>query len=107
MFEGDGSMPVLRKRLGASIVLTLLSIVSIILLLPTSKVSTRLQEIALGTSIDGSLWHWSASYEEAEEDLGGEGTRLVIFGDSWVDDIHEGGQEGKGKSWADYLCEEV
>jgi len=107
MFEGDGSMPVLRKRLGASIVLTLLSIVSIILLLPTSKVSTRLQEIALGTSIDGSLWHWSATYEESVEDLGGAGTRLVVFGDSWVDDIHEGGQEGKGKSWADYLCEEV
>ena len=100
-------MPALRKRLGASIVLTLLSLVSIFLLLPTSRVSTRLQKIALGTTIDGSLWSWSSSYEEVEEDLGGEGTRLVIFGDSWVDDTIESGQDGKGKSWADYLCEEV
>jgi hypothetical protein len=107
MFVGAGSMPALRKRLGASIVLTLLSLVSIFLLLPTSRVSTRLQKIALGTTIDGSLWSWSSSYEEVEEDLGGEGTRLVIFGDSWVDDTIESGQDGKGKSWADYLCEEV
>src|ERR1700693_1285585 len=107
MFAGAGSMPALRKRLGASIVLTLLSLVTIILLLPTSRVSTRLQKIALGTTIDGSLWSWSSSYEEVEEDLGGEGTRLVIFGDSWVDDTIENGQGGKGKSWADYLCEEV
>jgi hypothetical protein len=107
MFADAGSMPALRKRLGASIVLTLLSLVSIFLLLPTSRVSTRLQKIALGTTIDGSLWSWSSSYEEVEEDLGGEGTRLVIFGDSWVDDTIESGQDGKGKSWADYLCEEV
>jgi hypothetical protein len=107
MLADAGSMPALRKRLGASIVLTLLSLVSIFLLLPTSRVSTRLQKIALGTTIDGSLWSWSSSYEEVEEDLGGEGTRLVIFGDSWVDDTIESGQDGKGKSWADYLCEEV
>jgi hypothetical protein len=107
MFDGGDSMPALRKRLGASIVLTLLSLVSIILLLPTSRVSTRLQKIALGTTLDGSLWSWSSNYEEKEEDVGGDGTRLVIFGDSWVDDTVEGGQDGKGKSWADYLCEEV
>jgi len=104
MFEGFESMPALRKRLGASIVLTLLSIISIILLVPPSRVSTRLQKIALGTTIDTSLWTWSSSNEE---DLGGDGTRLVIFGDSWIDDTIEDGQEGKGKSWADYLCEEV
>jgi hypothetical protein len=107
MSGGGDSMPALRKRLGASIVLTLLSLASIILLLPTSRVSTRLQKIALGTTIDASLWRWSSSYDEGEEDLGGDGTRLVIFGDSWVDDTVENGQDGKGKSWADYLCEEV
>jgi len=101
------SMPAVRKRLGASIVLTLLSIISIIVLLPPSRVSTRLQKIALGTTIDTSLWSWSSSNEELEEDLGGDGTRLVIFGDSWIDDTIEDGQEGKGRSWADYLCEEV
>ncbi|PMD23864.1 hypothetical protein NA56DRAFT_657103 [Hyaloscypha hepaticicola] len=100
-------MPAVRKRLGASIVLTLLSIISIIVLLPTSRVSTRLQKIALGPTIDTSLWSWSSSNEELEEDLGGDGTRLVIFGDSWIDDTIEDGQEGKGRSWADYLCEEI
>ncbi len=100
-------MPAVRKRLGASIMLTLLSIISIIVLLPTSRGSTRLQKIALGTTIDTSLWSWSSNNEELEEDLGGDGTRLVIFGDSWIDDTIEDGQEGKGKSWADYLCEEV
>ncbi len=107
MLAGTGSMPALRKRLGASIVLTLLSLVSIVLLLPTSRVSTRLQKIALGTTLDDQMWSWSSSYDEGEVDLGGEGTRLVIFGDSWVDQTVEGGQDGKGKSWVDYLCEEV
>lgn len=107
MVDGGGSMPALRKRLGASIVLTLLSLISIILLLPTSRVSTQLHQIALGTTLEGSLWTWTSSYDESEEDLGGDGTRLVIFGDSWVDDTIEKGQDGKGKSWVDYLCEEV
>jgi hypothetical protein len=100
-------MPAMKKRLGASILLTVLSLGSIILLLPTSRVSTRLQKIALSTTIDGSLWSWGSGDEEIEEDLGGEGTRLVIFGDSWVDDTIENGQEGKGKSWGEVLCEEV
>jgi hypothetical protein len=105
MFGGADSMPAVKKRLGASILLTVLSLVSIILLLPTSRVSTRLQKIALGSTIDSSLWEWGS--EEGEEDLGGDGIRLVIFGDSWVDDTVENGQEGKGKSWGEVLCEEV
>ncbi len=100
-------MPAVKKRLGASILLTLLSLVSIVLLLPTTKVGTRLKKIALGTTIDGSLWNWASGDEETEEDFGGDGIRLVIFGDSWVDDTIEDGQEGKGKSWAEVLCEEV
>jgi len=105
MFGSADSMPAVKKRLGASILLTVLSLVSIILLLPTSKVSTHLQKIALGNTIDGSLWNWDS--EEGEDDLGGDGIRLVIFGDSWVDDTVENGQEGRGKSWAEVLCEEV
>lgn len=92
-------------RVGASICLSVFSLVSIILLLPSSQVSTRLQKIALGTTLDDfpTLWNWgSASDDESES----EGIRLVIFGDSWVDDSADG-VKGKGKSWAEVLCEEI
>lgn len=97
-------MPVVKKRLGASIVLTVLSLVSIILLLPRSR--DGLQRIGLGSTIDGSLWIWGTEYEEGEEE-GGDGIRLVIFGDSWVDDKVEKGLEGQGSSWGQVLCEEA
>ena len=105
------SIPALRRRLGASICLTVFSIVSIILLLPTSgfRLSMQLQKIALGTSIEevAGLWDWTTedgSEEDNEEDGG---IRLVVFGDSWVDDTVANGQAGKGRTWVEVLCEEV
>ena len=91
-------------RLGASVFLTVLSLVSIILLLPSSKVSIKLQKIALGSTIDnyGDLWGWGSG-DATEEG----GVRLVVFGDSWVDDTLEDGESGKGRSWAEVLCEVV
>ncbi len=94
-------MPALKKRLGASICLTAFSLITIILLLPSSRVSTQLQKIGLPSSID-QYWNWG---EEEEEDVGG--IRLVVFGDSWVDHTVEDGQTGKGKSYAEVLCDEV
>lgn len=100
------SMPVFKRRLGASICLTVFSIVSIIMLLPSSQVSTQLQQITLGGSIDNvaALWDWGTD-EGDEEEKGG--IRLVVFGDSWVDDTVENGQSGKGKTWVEVLCEVV
>lgn len=97
-----------RKRLGASILLTLLSIVSICLLLPSSQVK-QLQIVTLGTAIEYSdLWKWGGSdLVEDEEDDNGNGIRLVILGDSWVDDWVEEGQDGKGNNWPHGLCDEV
>ena len=91
-------------RVGASICLSVFSLVSIILLLPSSRVSTQLQKIALGTTLDDfpTLWNWGKGAEDSD----GEGVRLVVFGDSWVDDSGDG-VKGKGKSWAEILCEEV
>jgi hypothetical protein len=91
-------------RLGASVFLTVLSLVSIILLLPSSKVSIKLQKIALGQSIDdyGGLWDWVSGDDDVEG-----GARLVVFGDSWVDDTIEDSESGKGRSWAEVLCEVV
>jgi hypothetical protein len=92
-------------RVGASICLSVFSLVSIILLLPSSRVSTQLQKIALGTTLDDlpTLWNWGKDGEGENE---GEGVRLVVFGDSWVGD-DEDGVKGKGRSWAEVLCEEV
>lgn len=103
------TMANLKKRLLISIILTSLSLVSIILLLP-EKHSKQLQQIALGTNIDnfGGVWGWGG--EEVEDDRveeTGGGIRLVVFGDSWVDDSVEKGSSGKGRSWPEVLCEEV
>jgi hypothetical protein len=91
-------------RLGASVFLTVLSLVSIILLLPGSNVSIKLQKIALGESIDnyGGLWDWVSGDDAVEG-----GARLVVFGDSWVDDTIEDSGSGKGRSWTEVLCEVV
>lgn len=92
-------------RVGASICLSVCSLVSIILLLPSSQVSTQLQKIALGTTLDRipTLWNWAAETDDQSE---GRGVRLVVFGDSWVDDSLDG-ESGKGKSWAQVVCDEV
>ena|ERR1700761_2671529 len=93
----------LHTRLGLSVCLTVFSLVSIILLLPTSRVSTQLQKIALGTSIDNyRLWNWGWS-DDAIED----GIRVVVFGDSWADNTIEDGEDGKGRSWTEVFCDEV
>lgn len=79
-------------------------IVSIILLLPSSRVSTRLLRIPFGEHIDNykdGFWSGWGSIEE-DEDEGG--VRLVVFGDSWVGD--NGGEEGK-MPWVDAMCDEV
>ena len=36
-----------------------------------------------------------------------DGMNLVIFGDSWVDNTVRVGEEARGKSWTEVLCEEV
>lgn len=102
------SMANLKKRLAGAVLLTVLSMVSICLLLPNSRVSTHLQHITLGTTIDNysGLWSWHEDESSGEEDVGG-GIRLVVFGDSWVDDTVEENQEAKGKSWPEVMCEEV
>ena len=88
--------------LGASICFTVFSLVSIVLLLPSSNLSTQLETIALGTEIEDvpTLWSWATGEDEEH------GVRLVVFGDSWVDDGQDGDM-GRGKSWPQVLCEEV
>ncbi|KAG4421335.1 hypothetical protein IFR04_005518 [Cadophora malorum] len=98
----------LKKRLAGAVLLTVLSMMSICLLLPNSRVSSHLQKITLGTAIDNysSLWSWHEDESSGEEDAGG-GIRLVVFGDSWVDDTLEESQDQKGKSWPEVMCEEI
>jgi hypothetical protein len=64
-----------------------------------------LQKVTLGTTLDELplLWNWKKlTYDET----GGEGIRLVIFGDSWVDESLDA-EAGKGRSWVEVLCEAV
>jgi len=94
-------------RLGALVFVSVLSLVTIIHLLPKSRVTEHLQRIALGGSINevAAYIGWGNEDEEGEG-----GIRLVVFGDSWVDDTrNEDSEEGKrkGKSWVEILCEEV
>ncbi|KAG0652855.1 hypothetical protein D0Z07_0034 [Hyphodiscus hymeniophilus] len=97
-------------RVGASICLSVFSLVSIVLLLPSTRVSTQLQKITLGATLDDipSLWLWGSTEDHGFEV---DGVRLVVFGDSWVDDGDDGddGVTGgtRGTSWAEALCEEV
>lgn len=105
------TMATIKKRLAGAVLLTMLSIISIIILLPNSRVSTHLQKITLGTTIDNyaDLWKWGQDDELKDgekEDVGG-GIRIVVFGDSWVDDLVAKKQKGKGKGWPQVLCEEV
>ena len=92
-------------RLGASICFSVFSLVSIILLLPSWQLSTQLQKITLGTTLENfpALWNWGT---DTDDETGGEGVRLVVFGDSWVDNSLDE-EKGKGLSWPEVLCEEV
>ena len=91
-------------RLGASICLSVFSLVSVVLLLPDSELSTHLQKITLGMPLEDlpPLWNWSPTQDG--DSFGGP-RRLVVFGDSWVDDSDD--NDKKGRSWAEVLCKEV
>jgi len=94
-----------HTRLGLATCVSFLSIVTLILLIPDARVD-QLQKIALGAGIDKyTLWRWRS----ASEDGTVSSLRLVVFGDSWVDDRDnvQNTEIGKGGSWADVLCEEV
>ncbi|KAH8811827.1 hypothetical protein F5884DRAFT_291932 [Xylogone sp. PMI_703] len=92
----------LHSRLGASLLLSLLSLVTVVLLLPRSNIGSKLQEVALSKDYK-NLWNWVS-----QDDLdGGDGLRLVVFGNSWADDIVEEGDTGKGISWVKVLCHEI
>lgn len=98
------------SRLGVSVFLSCLSLVSIILLLPNSRVSTRLQKITLGTSLDNyvpDIWKWASGVDNNDDYVVEDGIRLVVFGDSWVDDTIAAGEAKKGKTWVQKLCDEV
>jgi hypothetical protein len=107
----DFEMATLKKRLGASIFLTILSLATVILLLvrSNSNVHTQtdlvLQKIGLG-SVEGytDLLRWGTTEDDEDDEVEkGEGMRVVVFGDSWVSDEHGIG----GRSWAGILCQEV
>lgn len=96
-------------RLGASVFAMVLSLMTILALLPQSRYTEHLRKIEIGgTSINDvtdGLWDWASGDDGGDGEEAG--VRLVIFGDSWVDDTVEENEDGKGRSWTEVLCEEV
>ena len=97
----------LHTRFGVSVCLTIFLIVSIILLLPSARIATHLHKFPFGDSLNNyrnGIWKGWGSPEDDEVEGG---VRIVVFGDSWVDDAVEEGETGRGRSWVDVVCEEV
>ncbi|ATZ57376.1 hypothetical protein BCIN_14g05220 [Botrytis cinerea B05.10] len=96
-------------RLGASVFAMVLSLMTILALLPQSRYTEHLRKIEIGgTSINDvtdGLWDWASGDDGGDGEEAG--VRLVIFGDSWVDDTVEENEDGKGRSWTEVLCEEL
>lgn len=93
-------MATIKKRLGVSVFATVLSLTTVMLLLMRSNVHTQLTKIGLSSGILG----WGKKEGEVKN---GEGARVVVFGDSWVDGTAVEGEEGRGRSWPRVLCDEV
>ena len=64
------------------------------------NVGTKIRNTSLGNRIWPRPWKWGDQLEEG-------GVRLVVFGDSWVDDTIQDGEKGKGRSWPGVFCEKV
>jgi len=85
--------------------LALLSFISFAwLLFSRETVSTRLLDLGkLGSSYLG--WQEDARFESWNVTEGG--LRIVVFGDSWVDNGADVGKKVRGKSWTEVLCDEL
>ncbi|CAG8951063.1 hypothetical protein HYFRA_00006461 [Hymenoscyphus fraxineus] len=81
--------------------MSILSLTTILLVLARQKDSTLIPSPILNT---GSLFGWGAKEEEKVKEAR---VRMVVFGDSWVDDRPESGMSGRGKSWVRVACEEI
>jgi hypothetical protein len=95
-------------RLGALVFAAILSLLTILTLLPETRVTEHFRKIEIGgtslNDVSDKVWDWASGGDDDDEEGG---VRLVVFGDSWVDDTIEEYADGKGKSWTEVLCEEV
>ncbi|PQE27906.1 Esterase SGNH hydrolase-type protein [Rutstroemia sp. NJR-2017a BBW] len=95
-------------RLGALVFAAILSLLTILTLLPETRVTEHFRKIEIGgtslNDVSDKVWDWAAGGDDDDEEGG---VRLVVFGDSWVDDTIEEYADGKGKSWTEVLCEEL
>ncbi|RDL39235.1 uncharacterized protein BP5553_03575 [Venustampulla echinocandica] len=99
-------MATFKRRFGAAILLVVFSLTVTMVFINRSPVSTQLESIGLGVSNHG-LWGWGSGGQRQGDGEGG--TRVVVFGDSWVGDGIEEGLEGKGKgkSWPDVVYDKL
>jgi len=86
------------RRLGELVACFLLSCLCISVAFPQVRVALR--NAPLGDRVWPHYWKWGDELAEG-------GVRLVVFGDSWVDDTVQDGEKGKGRSWPGVFCDEV
>ena len=86
------------RRGGELVGFILLSCLCISVVFP--EVRAKVKKTALRDGIWSHYWKWGDELREG-------GVRLVVFGDSWVDDTVQEGEKGKGRSWPGVFCDEV
>lgn len=92
--------------------MTLLSLIAFVVLLSHTAFSTHLQKIGLKSSAYNPkhLWDWAKGGKHGDGSVqknADDGVRVVVFGDSWVDDGLDNVDNRRGKGWPKVLCEEV
>jgi hypothetical protein len=100
-----------RALRGGPRLLVQIAVTAVLLGLLARLLPEPVSDIAFGTSYS-NLWRWPFAQIGGEEDGGG-GLRIVVFGSSDVASPSvvrqlEGNEDtATGKSWMEYLCEEV
>ena len=97
--SGSGGMRFHTRRVGVFVCLTVGIWVFLSVTLYFTKARLNFQQIGIGSSIS-KIWKWRNNEIEGR-------VRLVVFGDSWVDDTVQEGEGGKGKSWTEVFCQQV
>ncbi|KAH8599415.1 hypothetical protein B0O99DRAFT_537622 [Bisporella sp. PMI_857] len=88
------------RRLGVFVCLTVVLWLFISFLLLVGRVRLQLQRI----DVPGRIRDWWQCHDEITDE---EGVRVVVFGDSWVDDTVQDGESGRGKSWVEIFCDKI
>lgn len=105
------ALPTPQRRLGSSILLSLLSLLFAgFLLFNRANLSPHLPKSSEAAGLgrySGVLNGDGGDELQVGNDDTADGIRVVVLGDSWVADTPQSDRSGKGKSWARIVCDKV